>query len=97
MKWLGGGRDDAGVKEESLEGGRVRLSGGFGIGDRRGGGGESSRVDSGAVSWYGAKFIEFDLIFGFYYYWEFGMLRLGMLGIQRLKVVTVHGSTEPKD
>lgn len=65
MKWLGGGRDDAGVKAESLAGGRVRLSGGFGIGDRREGGGENSRVDSGAVSWYGAKFIEFDLIFDY--------------------------------
>lgn len=61
MKWLGGGRDGAGVKAESLEEGRGRLPGGgrgFGIGDRRGGGGESSRVDSGAVSWYGAKSIE---------------------------------------
>lgn len=72
MKWLGGGRDDAGVNAESLEGGMVRLSGGFGIGDRREGGGDSSRIDSGAVSWYGAKFIELDLIFD---YWEFGMLR----------------------
>lgn len=63
MKWLGGGRDGAGVKAESLEEGKARLPGGgggrgFAIGDRRGGGGEISRLDSGAVSWYGAKSIE---------------------------------------
>lgn len=56
MKWLGGGRDGAGVKAESLEEGKARLPGGgggrgFAIGDRRGGGGEISRLDSGAVSW----------------------------------------------